>query len=233
MNKIVLFLVAGWVGLGISSVFAQEPTVISAEDLKPVIPQSENMEVAMSEAQVVQEGSRSGQYLGQFKKLDVSYIGSTQNCVGYDIYALKYKRSWFLAITVQDSPNLTVFIEKPPRSEEKLPKVSDFTIEGLNGILVNQYTKKKTRRKKVNDLELYGFYKLRRQGKRVAKGILYVEFPDDVNAESNFFLFKMIKGIFGKKLPKAPDPKSLKPELQKKIEAPIKEAEQKIDSAIK
>ena len=176
---------------------------------------------------------RISSYLEEFKKLDVSYIGSTQNCVGYNVYALKYKRTWFLATNVNKSSAMSVFIERPPRSEDPFPSASPFLVEGIKGTLVAQYAKKKNRRKKVKDLQLYGFYKFKKPGKRAVKGLLLIEYPKDVNKEPEFFLFKMFYDMFNKNLEEAkPDP-NIQKQFEEKLQKPAEDAMEKAAGAVK
>ncbi|MBL6445816.1 hypothetical protein JMN32_05830 [Fulvivirga sp. 29W222] len=176
---------------------------------------------------------RTQAYLEEFKKLDVSYIGSTQNCVGYNVYAIKYRRTWFLATNVNESPALSVFVERPPRTEEVFPAASPFLVEGLKGILVNQYAKKKHRRKKVKDLQLYGFYKLKRPGKQAAKGLLLIEYPKELNKEPEFFLFKMFYDMFNKKKEELkPDP-NIQKQFEDKLKVPMDKAKEEISTVAK
>lgn len=186
-----------------------------------------------SSSEVPANGDRTQAYLEEFKKLDVSYIGSTQNCVGYNVYAIKYKRTWFLATNVNESPVLSVFVEKPPRTEDAFPVASPFLVEGLKGILVNQYAKKKNRRKKVKDLQLYGFYKLKRPGRQAAKGLLLIEYPKELNKEPDFFLFKMFYDMFNKKKEEMkPDP-NIQKQFEDKLKAPLDKAKEELSTVSK
>ena len=183
--------------------------------------------------EVPANGDRTQAYLEEFKKLDVSYIGSTQNCVGYNVYAIKYKRTWFLATNVNESPVLSVFVEKPPRTEDVFPIASPFLVEGLKGILVNKYAKKKNRRKKVKDLQLYGFYKLKRPGRQAAKGLLLIEYPKELNKEPDFFIFKFFYDMFNKKKEEMkPDP-NIQQQFEDKLKGPMDKAKEEISTIAK
>lgn len=119
--------------------------------------------------------------LPEFKNLadmQVGYYGTTQNCEPFNIYAFKYKRTWMF-IAKQEA-NYTFLIVRPPRSEEKgvLPG-SNFLYEGLSLANENAYTKLVKRRKIVKDIEVYGYYKFYRPGKKAIKGLLLLEYPDE------------------------------------------------------
>lgn len=211
---------------------AEKPQA-TIESEKTEEPSPIKQESKENKSEVPASGDRTQAYLEEFKKLDVSYIGSTQNCVGYNVYAIKYKRTWFLATNVKDSPVLSVFIEKPPRSEAAFPAASAFVVEGLKGMLVNKYAKKKNRRKKVKDLQLYGFYKLKRPGRQAAKGVLLIEFPKELNKEPDFFVFKFFYDLFNKKKEELkPDP-NIKQQFEDKLQVPVDKAKEAVSTAVK
>ena len=109
--------------------------------------------------------------------LHISYYGTTQNCKPFNIYSFKYKKSWFF-IANQDNI-LTFFVVNPPRLEnQKIVSGSDFLLSGLGRGYKHSYMKLKRRRRVVKDLEIYGFYKFTRTGKKSIKGLLLLEYPD-------------------------------------------------------
>lgn len=150
--------------------------------------------------------------INKLETLTVSFSGNAQNCIPYDVYAFKYKRSWL--IVMKESDNLALFVTKPPRSEEKLYVASDFLLDGLAKVIPNEsYYKKKNRRRVVNDIEIYPFYKMKRRGKQVMKGLLLLELPDE-KEPSTFFLFKP----FIKKKDEVMDKEPLKRDFEESIQ---------------
>ncbi|MTI22449.1 hypothetical protein E1176_15560 [Fulvivirga sp. RKSG066] len=161
----------------------------------------------------------------RFKSLDVSYLGTTQNCIPYDVYALKYHNTWVLTILEQET--VATFVTRPPRSDEKVHTASTYFTEGVSYLVeIDSYFKKKKRKKTVNDLELYGFYKLNKKGKRAMRGMLLLELPDEKEVP-DFFLFKFFHSLFSK-AEKEVDDNRLKPNLEEKI----KSTEEKINAQV-
>ena len=112
-----------------------------------------------------------------FSNLHISYYGTTQNCKPFNIYCFKYKRTWFLI--ANQEMNITFFTLRPPRVESaNIVTGSNFLLQGLGKTYANQYTFLKKRRKVVKDLEIYGFYKFNRPGRKSVKGLLYLEYPE-------------------------------------------------------
>ncbi len=150
--------------------------------------------------------------IDKLESLTVSFSGNAQNCIPYDVYAFKYKRSWL--IVMKESDNLALFVTNPPRTDEKLYVASDFLLDGLSRIIPNTtYYKRKNRRRVVNDIEIYPFYKLTKRGKQVMKGLLLLELPDD-KEPSTFFLFKP----FIKKKDEVKDKAPLKRDFEESIQ---------------
>lgn len=163
-------------------------------------------------AQSTDSTSFNKEVISKLETLTVSFSGNAQNCIPYDVYAFKYKRSWL--IVMKESDNLALFVTKPPRSEEKLYVASDFLLNGLAKIIPNEsYYKKKNRRRVVNDIEIYPFYKMKRRGKQVLKGLLLLELPDE-KEPSTFFLFKP----FIKKKDEVQDKAPLKRDFEESIQ---------------
>lgn len=163
-------------------------------------------------AQSADSTSFKQEIINKLETLTVSFSGNAQNCVPYDVYAFKYKRSWL--IVMKENDNLALFLTKPPRTDEKLYVASDFLLDGLSKIIPNgSYYKKKNRRRVVNDIEIYPFYKLKRRGKQVMKGLLLLELPDE-KEPSTFFLFKPFIKKKDEVLNKAP----LKRDFEKSIQ---------------
>jgi hypothetical protein len=112
-----------------------------------------------------------------FSDLHISYYGTTQNCKAFNIYCFKYRRTWFLI--ANQEMKITFFTLRPPRIEStNIVSGSSFLLDGLGKAYANQYTKLKRRRKVVKDLEIYGFYKFNRPGRKSVKGLLFLEYPE-------------------------------------------------------
>ena len=164
-------------------------------------------------AQSTDSTSFEQEVISNLETLTVSFSGNAQNCIPYDVYAFKYKRSWLIAM--KESENLALFVTKPPRSEEKLYVASDYLLDGISKIIPNDtYYKKKNRRRVVNDIEIYPFYKLKRRGKQVMKGLLLLELPDE-KEPTTFFLFKPFVKKKDEVLDKAPLKRDFEESIQK------------------
>lgn len=109
--------------------------------------------------------------------LHIGYYGTTQNCKSFNIYAFKYKRTWFFV--ANQNMNLTFLVARPPRTEGKvvLPG-SNYLLEGLSKANAHSYTNLKKRRRVIKDIEIYGFYKFHKPGKKAVKGLLLLEYPE-------------------------------------------------------
>ncbi len=173
-------------------------------------------------AQSTDSTSLNQEVISKLETLTVSFSGNAQNCIPYDVYAFKYKRSWL--IVMKESDNLALFVTKPPRSEEKLYVASDFLLDGLSKIIPNTtYYNRKNRRRVVNDIEIYPFYKLQRRGKQVMKGLLLLELPDE-EEPSTFFLLKPFMKKKEEVLDKAP--------LKRDFEESIQKAKEKVGAEV-
>ncbi|UXX77742.1 hypothetical protein N7E81_10210 [Reichenbachiella carrageenanivorans] len=135
----------------------------------------------------------SQQVIRVLKTLPTSFSGNAENCIPYDVYAFKYKKTWILALV--ESENVEAFIVRGPRTDQSPYLASRFMSVGMSLIVPNKYYYiQKNRRKVINDIETYPFYKLKRKGKKAMKGLLYLELPDP-KVRPSFFLWK----IFAKK----------------------------------
>lgn len=166
------------------------------------------------------------QIISNLKTLTVSFSGNAQNCIPYDVYAFKYKKSWF--IVMLEGENLAMFVTNPPRSEEKLYVSSDYLLDGISRIIPNKnYYAQKNRRKVVNDIEIYPFYKLKKRGKQVMKGLLLLELPDTEESKP-FFLFRP----FIKKKEELEEKAPLKRDFEESIQKAKDAAESKVEEGI-
>jgi hypothetical protein len=157
-----------------------------------------------------------------FSDLHISYYGTTQNCKPFNIYCFKYRRTWFL-IANQDM-KITFFTLRPPRVEStNIVSGSNFLLHGLGKAYANQYTKLKRRRKVVKDLEIYGFYKFNRPGRKSVKGLLFLEYPEVETGPP--WPFKWMAGKAEEKAAEKVDQaKGIIPEINTEIPEPVKEA---------
>ena len=163
--------------------------------------------------------------ISQFETLTVSFSGNAQNCIPYDVYAFKYKRSWM--IVMRQESTLALFVTKPPRSTEALYEGSTFLLDGLSRIIPNTaYFKKKNRRRVVNDIEIYPYYKLKKRGKQVMKGLFLLELPEE--EKEPFFLLKP----FMKKKEEAEEKVPLKRDFEESIQKAKDNAEATVEEAI-
>ncbi len=148
--------------------------------------------------------------LKNFKNMHVGYYGTTQRCEPYDVYAFKYRYHWFLF--VKKDNNLSFMQIKPPIKDKEIEYPSRHFAEGLSRCFSLGYTKFVKRKRKVFDMDIYGYYKFNRYGRRVMRGLLLLEYP--------FYN----KGIFSSKL--AAD--ELKEEAKKELPEKPKVKQNKI-----
>jgi len=114
-------------------------------------------------------------YLNNLTNLHIGYYGSTQNCEAYDVYAFKYHKNWFLIVSAKG--NLSFMHINPPVEGKKISYPSKYFIEGIAKSYALGYTKLKTKKRNVVDMDIYGYYKFKKHGRKVMKGILLLEYP--------------------------------------------------------
>ena len=114
-------------------------------------------------------------YFNNFKDTHISHYGTTQQCEAYDVYAFKFRRFWFLFIKQGDK--LSLMHIKPPIKNTQIHYPSKALAKGIAQCYSLQYTKLVKRKQKVLDMDIYGFYKFNRFGKKVIKGMLLLEYP--------------------------------------------------------
>ncbi len=111
-----------------------------------------------------------------FKTLHIGYYGVSENCTHYYIYAFKYKKTWLLVANQND--NITFLISNPPRKEKHaLTQGSTFLLEGLSLTYLNGYTRFKNKKKEEKEIDIRGFYRVNKKGRKAIKGMLLLEFP--------------------------------------------------------
>ncbi len=157
------------------------------------------------------------QYLKNFDKMHVGYYGSTQNCEPYEVYALKYKYHWFLFVKKDD--NVSLMQIKPPVKNKEIDYPSRFFAEGLARCYALNYTRFVKKKRDVFDMDIYGYYKFTRNGRKVMKGLLLLEYP----------YYK--QGLFSWKLDEEEAKKMVEEELAKQTES-IKEKVKPVKSEI-
>jgi len=114
-------------------------------------------------------------FFNHFQDLHVSYYGNTQNCVSYNVYAYKYRKFWFLIIKRDEQ--ISIMIANPPLKNKEIDTPDQYLLEGIARSEFHKYTKLKKRKKSVLDMQLYGYYKFNRFGRKVAKGLLLLQYP--------------------------------------------------------
>jgi hypothetical protein len=141
--------------------------------------------------------------------MHISHYGTTQNCEAYDVYAFKFRRFWFLF--VKQGEQLSIMHIKPPIKETQIYYPSKEFAKGIAQCYALNYTKLVKRKRRVVDMDIYGFYKFNRFGRKVMKGLLLLEYP--------FYN----KGFFKWKL----DKKELKKKMENKSATSAEKAKQK------
>lgn len=147
----------------------------TTENLKVNVESQENNQ--SEELKIIGISPEALTEFNNFSDLHISYYGTTQNCKPFNIYCFKYRKTWFLV--ANQEMKITFFTLRPPRVEStNIVSGSNFLLHGLGKAYANQYTKLKRRRKVVKDLEIYGFYKFNRPGRKSVKGLLFLEYPE-------------------------------------------------------
>ncbi len=116
-----------------------------------------------------------GHYLNNFKDLHIGHYGTTQNCVAYNVYAFKYRWHWFLFIKTGDK--ISFMAVRPPLKGKKIDYPSKYLIEGVALTHFHKYTKFVKRKRNVVDMNIYGFYKFNRFGRRIIRNLMLLEYP--------------------------------------------------------
>lgn len=114
-------------------------------------------------------------YLNNFNDMHISYYGSTQFCEAYNVYAFKYRKNWFLIVDAANK--ISVMHVNPPIKNKSIYYPSLYFIEGISKSHFIGYTKLVKKKKHVIDMDIYGFYKFNKYGRKVIKGLLYLEYP--------------------------------------------------------
>ncbi len=158
-------------------------------------------------------------YLNNLSNLHIGYYGTTQNCEAYDVYAFKYHKNWFLIVSARGS--LSFMHINPPIEGKKINYPSKYFIEGIARSYALGYTKLKTRKRNVVDMDIYGYYKFNKRGRKVMKGILLLEYPF---FKEGFLWWKVdeeqAKKIVGEKAAEEVKPlklETIKPEINENI----------------
>ena len=180
------------------------------------------------QGQEVEPKNNTLQAIEKLRTLTVSFSGNAQNCIPYDVFAFKHKSSWIIAMV--EGENVATFIKNPPRSEQDIILASGFILEGLSGIVDNpSYYKQKNKRRIINDIETYPFYKMKRRGRQVMKGMLLLEIPD---TSEGFFLWRWLKKKKDEKVEELKENAPLKRDFEESIQKAKEEAEEKATDAI-
>jgi hypothetical protein len=153
-------------------------------------------------------------YFNNLSNMHIGYYGTTQKCEAYDVYAFKYHKNWFLIVSARG--NLSFMHINAPVEGKRISYPSKFFIEGIARSYATGYTKLKTRKRNVVDMDIYGYYKFNRRGKKVMKGMLLLEYPF---VKEGFLWWKVdveeAKAIVEEKVAEEVEVKSLKLETIK------------------
>lgn len=161
-----------------------------------------------------------------FDGVHVGYYGTTQNCLAYNVYAFKYRRTWFLI--ANQSQNLTYLVARPPRTEgQQVVGGSEYLVNGLSKAYANSYWKFKKRRKVVKDIKIYGYYKFFKPGRKAIKGLLLLEYPKlDVGPSWPF------KWVVERAQAVQADAESIIPEITEDAATAVEAVEQNLQEAV-
>ncbi|MFA0964157.1 hypothetical protein AB9P05_20275 [Roseivirga sp. BDSF3-8] len=127
-------------------------------------------------------------YADDLDNIEVSYFGFTENKNEYNLYAFKgKKRYWYFVVS--DGKSIHSFYKRKKKGE--LLAGSFLATQSLLALVQESEIKKKEKRKKVNDLNLYCFYKFRKDGRKLMKGVRKVE-----EENSGSWVFKVLSAPF-------------------------------------
>jgi hypothetical protein len=111
-------------------------------------------------------------YADELDSIEVSYSGFTDNKNVYRMHAFKgRKKRWYFIIS--DSVSVHSFYKKAKKGE--LKSSSLLLTQSILACVEQGEVNKKEKRKKVNDLNLYCYYKFRKDGQKLVKRIRKVE----------------------------------------------------------
>ncbi|MGB3180942.1 MAG: hypothetical protein WBB45_06110 [Cyclobacteriaceae bacterium] len=111
-------------------------------------------------------------YSDDLDSIEVSYFGFTDNKNDYRLHAFKGKKKhWYFVVS--DSVSIHSFYKKGKNGE--LQTGSLLLTQSLLACVAQDEIRKKEKRKKVNDLNLYCFYKFKKDGRKLVKRIRKVE----------------------------------------------------------
>jgi len=114
-------------------------------------------------------------YLNNFQDVHVGYYGSTQHCEPYEVYAFKYRFHWFLF--VKKKQEVSIMLINPPIKKKEIAYPTRYLAEGLAHSYAHNFVKLKKRKRDVLDIEIYGFYKFKRKGRKAMRGLMQLEYP--------------------------------------------------------
>lgn len=126
-------------------------------------------------ATFLQNDSITLSYLNEFKDAHIGYYGTTQRCEPYDVYAFKYRFHWFLF--VKKESEVSILLISPPIKDKEIAYPSRFLAEGVAHCYAHKFVKLKKRKRNVMDIKVYGFYKFNRDGRKVMRGLMQLEYP--------------------------------------------------------
>jgi len=163
-----------------------------------------------------------------FENMHIGYYGTTRNCDPYYIYAFKYKSTWFLVANQEEK--MSLIVTNAPRQESKKNVLtgSEFALEAVSKAYINDYIKFKDKKKEEKEIDIRGFYKFNKAGKRSMKGILLLDYPEIKEEKERIWPFSM----FQKKAEEVKEGVSgeIEEELKKEVD---KEIIQEVEKEVK
>jgi hypothetical protein len=153
-------------------------------------------------------------HFNNFNEMHISHYGTTQQCEPYEVYAFKFRRFWFLF--VKQNEKLTLMHIKPPIKDKEIHYPSTELAKNIARCYSLKYTKLVKKKRKVIDMDIYGFYKFNRFGRKVIKGLLLLEYPF---YNKGFFKWKLDKEEIKKGVTEKSGEEAKKKINTKKIEA--------------
>lgn len=127
-----------------------------------------------------------------FSSLHIGYYGTSQNCTHYYIYGFKYKKTWCL-VAKQDN-NITFLVTNAPhKPKNTIASGSNFLLEGISLAYMNKYLKYKKKKKEEKEIDIRGYYKFNKKGRKAMKGLLLLEYPKVKKDREPIWPFSLLK----------------------------------------
>ena len=175
---------------------------------------------------IIMDTASISKYFGDFSLLHIGYYGTAQNCIPYNIYAFKYKKKWFLYVV--ENKTISLMLINPPLPDKKIDYPSSYLAVGLAHCFPLNYTKFVKRKRSVMDINIYGFYKFNKYGKKVMKGLLLLDYPEIIKPG---IVKKTVEKFSKKKKDELKKKGGVMEQLNKQTEAAAKGVEGSADKA--